>query len=117
MIRLYLDEDVHEDIAIALRLRGYNVETTKEAGNKGLSDMEQLKYATVEDRVIISFNIADFYKLHSEFIKKGLNHSGIILSKQLPIGMIVKALLRLVSGISYNKARNKIIWLSDWIRL
>lgn len=25
MMRLYLDEDVHEDIAMALRLRGYDV--------------------------------------------------------------------------------------------
>lgn len=116
MIKLYLDEDVPEAIAAALRLRGYDVITVKEADRKGISDIEQLKYASSENRIIFSFNIADFYKLHSEFIKKGLNHSGIILSKQLPIGMIVKALLRLVSGISYKKARNKIIWLSDWIR-
>ena len=48
MVKLYLDEDVHEDIAMALRLRGYDVKTTKEAGNKGLSDIEQIKYATSE---------------------------------------------------------------------
>lgn len=64
MIRLYLDEDVYEDIAVALRLRGYDVETTKEAGNKGLPDIEQLKYASSENRIILTFNIADFYKIH-----------------------------------------------------
>lgn len=37
MMRLYLDEDVHEDIAKALRLRGYDVKTTKEA------DIDQLR--------------------------------------------------------------------------
>jgi len=116
MIKLYLDEDVHEDIAMALRLRGYDIKTTREAGNKGLSDIEQLRYATKKDRVIISFNIADFNRLHSEFIKKGIEHSGIILSKQLPIRIIVKALLKLLSKIGSERMKNNIIWLSDWIK-
>lgn len=115
MIKLYLDEDVHEDIAMALRLRGYDIKTTKEAGNKGISDIEQLIYAAKKDRVIISFNIADFNKLHLEFIKKGIEHSGIILSKQLPVGIIVKALLKLLSKIENERLRNNIIWLSNWI--
>ena len=115
MVKLYLDEDVHEDIAIALRLRGYDVKTTKEAGNKGLSDIEQIKYATSENRVIISFNVADFHKLHFEFIKKGIEHSGIILSKQLPIGTIIKALLRLLSDIKSENFRNNMLWLREWI--
>ncbi|MBI4654274.1 MAG: DUF5615 family PIN-like protein [Nitrospirae bacterium] len=113
MIKLYLDEDVHEDIAIALRLRGYNIKTTKEARNKGFSDVEQLKYATAEDRVIISFNVADFYKLHSKFLKKGIKHSGIILSKQLPIGIIIKALLKLLSNVKRENFINNIIWLGN----
>ncbi len=116
MIKLYLDEDVHEDIAMALRLRGYDIKTTREAGNKGLSDIEQLIYATKKDRVIISFNIADFNRLHSEFIKKGIEHSGIILSKQLPIGIIIKALLNLLSKIGSEKLKSNVIWLSDWVK-
>lgn len=116
MIKLYLDEDIHEDIAMALRLRGYDVKTTKEAGNKGLSDIEQLKYASAKRRVIISCNISDFNRLHSEFIKKGLGHSGIILSKQLPVGIIVKALLRMLSNIDSEEIRNNVVWVSDWIK-
>ncbi|MBI3584030.1 MAG: DUF5615 family PIN-like protein [Nitrospinae bacterium] len=116
MIKLYLDEDVHEDIAMALRLRGYDIETTREAGNKGLSDIKQLIYATKKDRVIISFNISDFNRLHSEFIKKGIKHSGIILSKQLPIGIVVKALLKLLSKIDSERLKNNLVWLSDWIK-
>lgn len=115
MIKLYLDEDVPEAIAISLRLRGYDVITVKETGKKGLTDIEQLKYASSENRVIFTHNIADFYKIHSDFIKKGLDHSGIILSKQLPIGVIVKALLKLFSNLNYEKVKNNIIWLSDWV--
>ena len=115
MIKLYLDENVPEGIAIALRLRGYDVITVKEVGKKGLSDLEQLKYAFSENRIIFTFNIADFYKIHSEFIKKDLKHCGIILSKQLPIKIIIKALLKLLSKIESEKIKNNIIWLSDWI--
>ena len=116
MIKLYLDEDVPETIATALRLIGYDVMTVKEAGRKGLSDIDQLKYASSENRVIFTFNIADFYKIHSDFIKMGLNHGGIILSKQFPIGVIVKALLKLLSSLQHEKIRNNIAWLSDWVK-
>ena len=115
MMKLYLDEDVPEAIALALRLRGYDVITVKDVGRKGFTDIEQLKYASSEKRVILTHNIADFCKIHSDFIKEGLEHSGIILSKQLPIGVIVKALLRLLSNIPYEQSRNNVMWLSDWI--
>ncbi|GAN33238.1 MAG: hypothetical protein DYG83_02610 [Candidatus Brocadia sp. AMX2] len=115
MIKLYLDEDVPEAVAMSLRLRGYDVITVKETGKKGLADIEQLKYASLENRVIFTHNMADFYKIHSDFIKKGLDHNGIILSKQLPIGVIVKALLKLFSNLNYENVKNKIIWLSDWV--
>ncbi|HHT9145830.1 MAG TPA: DUF5615 family PIN-like protein [Candidatus Wunengus sp. YC61] len=115
MIKLYLDEDVPEAIALSLRLRGYDVVTVKETGRKGLTDIEQLKYASSENRVIFTHNIADFYKIHSDFIKKELEHGGIIFSKQLPIGVIVKALLKLISNLNYEKVRNDLTWLSDWI--
>lgn len=56
-----------------------------------------------------------FNKIHSDFIKKGLDHSGVILSKQLPIGVIDKALLKLLSNLNYEKVKNNIIWMSDWV--
>lgn len=116
MIKLYLDENVPEAVSTALRLRGYDVLTVKDVGRKGLSDPEQLKYAYSQDRVIFTFNVADFYKIHSEFMKEDLDHAGIILSRQLPIGTIVKALLRLLSDIRHEKVRDNILWLSDWIK-
>ena len=117
MIKLYLDEDVPEAVARGLRLRGYDVATVREAGRKGLSDIEQLKYASSEDRVIVTFNVADFYEMHSKLAKEGFNHAGIILSKQLPIGVIVKALLRLLSDLKHEKVRNSIVWLSKWVEI
>jgi len=116
MIKLYLDENVPEAVSTALRLRGYDVLTVRDAGRKGLSDVEQLKYAFSQGRVIFTFNVSDFYKIHIEFMKEGLNHGGIILSKQLLIGTTVKGLLKLLSEIRRKKVENKIIWLSEWIK-
>jgi predicted nuclease of predicted toxin-antitoxin system len=115
MIKLYLDEDVPEAIAVALRLRGYDVMTVSEVGRKGLTDIEQIKYATSENRIMFTHNIADFCKIHSEFIKRGNEHSGIILSKQVSVGIIIKALLRLLSNLTNEKVRNNVIWLSEWV--
>src|SRR3989304_643708 len=115
MIKLYLDEDVPEAVATALRLRGYDVVTVRDAGRKGLSDIEQLKYASSENRVIFTFNVADFYEMHTKLAKGGFNHAGIILSKQLPIGIIVKALLKLLSDLKHETVRNSVVWLSRWV--
>jgi len=116
MIKLYLDENVPEAVSTALRLRGYDVLTAREAGRTGLSDFDQLRHASSQNRVIFTFNVADFYKIHSECTRKGFNHAGIILSKQLPIGAIVKALLRLLSSMKYEQMEDSVIWLSDWIK-
>jgi predicted nuclease of predicted toxin-antitoxin system len=115
MIKLYLDEDVPEAVAAALRLRGYDTLTVREAGRKGLTDREHLDYAFSEGRVMFTHNIVDFARIHGEFVRKGWEHNGIILSRQLPIGTMVRALLRLLSVIRTSGTHNKVIWLSDWI--
>jgi hypothetical protein len=45
-IKLYLDEDVTVSLAQALEIRGVDVLTTQEPGNKGLDDIDQLNSAT-----------------------------------------------------------------------
>ena len=96
MLKLFLDEDVPEAVALALRLRGYDVITVKESDRKGLTDVEQLEYATSKKRALLTHSISDFCAIHVDFCRKGLQHSGIILSKQLPIGVVTKALLKLL---------------------
>ena len=53
-IKTYLDEDVHGFIADALRLRGWDVETTVEADRQGSSDTDQIRYAAENGRAILS---------------------------------------------------------------
>ncbi len=47
---------------MALKLRGYDVLTTREADKRGLTDIAQLEYASSEERILITHNIADFSK-------------------------------------------------------
>ena len=115
MIKLYLDENVPESIAQALKLRGYNVVTASSIGKKGLTDKEQLHFAASEKRIIFTFNTGDYCELHTEFLSEGKTHEGIILSKQLPVGIIIKGLINICSMLKPDKMRNNIFWLSDWI--
>ena len=65
-IRLYIDEDAMDaDLLTALQLRDVDVITVAQAGMLSRSDAEQLQWAFVNNRVIYSFNIRDFYQLHT----------------------------------------------------
>ena len=110
-IRLYIDEDVHESIAPALRRRGYDVLTVREAHRRGLSDAEQLVYAIAEGRSLCSFNVADYIVLHLEYLSQDREHAGIIISKQIPISEAVHRILILLDQVSADEIRNQLRWL------
>ncbi|MDA0837660.1 MAG: DUF5615 family PIN-like protein [Planctomycetota bacterium] len=80
VIRLYVDEDAGEMAVIqGLRARGYDILCTVEAGSLGTSDLDQLHLAIELQRVIYSFNVGDFAKLHSQSLAAGEQHWGIIV--------------------------------------
>lgn len=112
-VKLYFDENVPEAIAVAVRLRGYDVTTVRDVERKAASDLDQLRYAALQQRVLFTFNVADFVKLHDEFTTAGRQHSGILLSKQLPVGTVIKRLLKLLSRLHPAEIENNIIWLND----
>lgn len=111
MIKLYLDEDVHKKIAVALRLKGYDVVSAHEVQKQSLSDYQQLEYAVSEQRAIFTFNTGDFDRLHKEYIKSGKNHFGILLSKQIPIGETINRLTKFLFAHSKEEIRNNIFWI------
>jgi len=78
-IRLYLDEDaMPEALVQALRLRGADVTTANLEGMANCADVEHLEYATAQGRVLYSFNVSDYLRLHGEYMREGKNHAGII---------------------------------------
>jgi hypothetical protein len=78
----YFDEDVPAPAARALRMRGFTVLTTSEAGALTASDDAQLLRATELGYVVVSHNRWHFRRLHEEFIRTGRAHGGIVLLPQ-----------------------------------
>ena len=79
MVRLYSNENLAIDLVEALRKLNYDVLSSYDAGqaNQGIPDDEVLKYATLNDLSVITFNRDDFVALH----RNGVNHAGIIICK------------------------------------
>jgi Domain of unknown function (DUF5615) len=116
-IRLYLDEDsIKNSLVIALRNAGVDVITASEANKLSCTDEEQLIWATQGDRVIYSFNTADFCRLHVLYMTQERNHAGIVLSKQrYSVGEQLRGVLNLIDAISAEDMRNQQVFLGTYI--
>ena len=92
-IRLYLDEDVSVIVGEMIRARGFDVTTTRDVGNLGVSDSFQLEFATENELVLLTHNRVDFEKLAVEYFDRERNHSGIIIAtRRLPRDITLKIL-------------------------
>lgn len=96
----------------ALRARGVDVLTTLEVGM--IERMDQ--YATSQGRVLFSFNVRDFYRLHTTFLAQGKSHAGIILARQqhYSVGEQMRRLLKLIATKSVEEMKNQVEFLSAW---
>lgn len=114
-IKLYLDEDSQRtDLIQALRARQIDVQTVSEAHLLGKPDKDQLSYATEQGRVVFTFNRGDFFHLHTNWLKSGQHHYGIIVSNQVSTSMVIRPLLRLIGAKSSNDMVNWLEFLSNW---
>jgi hypothetical protein len=114
-IRLYLDEDAQRNsLVCALRARQIDILTANEAENVGLSASDQLAFACSQDRTIFTFNRGDFVTLHIQYLNQNHNHSGIIVSDQLEIGVIMRRLLKLIDSRSAEDMHSWLEFLSNW---
>jgi hypothetical protein len=79
MFRFYANENLTFELVELLRQQGYDVLTSLEAGNANqrIPDDQVLGTATTDNRAVLTFNRDDFLRLH----RSGVNHSGIIISK------------------------------------
>jgi hypothetical protein len=100
----------------ALRARGADVVTPLDVATTGMSDEEQLRFATDNDRAIYSFNVKHFCAIHVEFLHREEHHGGIILTRQqsLSIGEQMRRLLRLIRTRTIDEMRDQLEFLSAW---
>ena len=113
-IRYFTDEDVYGSVARRLRELGFDAVSTPEVGRLGESDQSQLEWATVEGRVLLTFNVADFARLHGEWLRHSRDHAGIIVSSQRPIGDMLRRVVALASFLDAEEMRNRLEFLSNW---
>jgi hypothetical protein len=118
-IRLYLDEDTIKSAFVkALENADLDVMTVADVGMLGYADEEQLIWSTQQKRVIYSFNIGDFCRLHRDYMIQSKTHTGIILApqRQYSIGQQLKGLLKLVAANSAEDMMNQLIFLNAYIK-
>ncbi len=115
-IRLYLDEDTMDsDLLGALRLRNVDVFSAGEAQMLSRSDEEQLQWALNNQRIIYSFNVRDFYRIHKKYVENQQRHAGIILGVlSYSIGEQMRRLLRIIANKSAEEMENQVEFLSAW---
>jgi hypothetical protein len=72
----------------------------------------------VQERVLYSFNVRDFYALHTDFLQRGERHAGIVLAQQQrrTIGEQLQGVLKLGAARSAEDMINRVEFLSVWIR-
>ena len=78
-MKVYLDEDLSQSIAVILRRRGVDATSAHEIGTTQLGDRAQLEYATREGRAILTRNVVDFIALARDAIATNKDHAGIVL--------------------------------------
>lgn len=79
MARLYSNENFPLPAVEKLRSLGHDVLTTRDAGkaDQALSDESVLKFATLENRAVLTLNRRHFIRLH----EKQSEHAGIIVCR------------------------------------
>lgn len=116
-IRLYLDEDTMDaDLVEALRIRGVDVTTAKEAGMIRRMDDEHLMFAAAAGRALYSFNIRDYQALHAWYLAQQHGHAGIILAQQqrYSLGEQMRRLLKIIAAIPAEQMCDNVVFLSAW---
>jgi len=116
-VRLYLDEDSSDtDLLKALRLRAVDVVSVAEAGMLEQPDEEQVRRAVEQQRVLYTSNRGDFYRIHSDLLRSGGSHAGMILGIQqrFSVSEQLRRLLRLINTLTAEEMKNRVEFLSAW---
>jgi hypothetical protein len=116
-LRFYFDEDsTARGLMRALAARGLDVTNAVDAGFAGRPDSFHLGHAASEGRVLYTFNVGDFHRLHEAWLEEGRIHSGLVLVPQqvYSIGEQMRRLLRLNRVRSPAEMRNRVEFLSSW---
>lgn len=108
IIRFYADQHYPAPVTAALLRRGIDMITAQGANLCGASDLDQLAFATSQDRVLTTFD-SDFLALH----QSGTPHSGIVWcpATKYGIGELIKLLVLLHGVVAAGEMHNHVEYL------
>lgn len=98
-MRLFLDAHVSgRRVARALRKEGHDVRAADEdRGLDGMTDEDLLALAATEERILVTFNVADFPDIVRRWAEEGRSHGGcaiVVGIDHSEFGTIVRVVLR-----------------------
>lgn len=114
-LTLYLDENVDVSVAAGLRSRGIDAVTVRDRGKLGASDEEHLTLASAEGRLLVTHDIADFARLHRQWVEEGRQHAGIAVSNIVAPGALLKRLLQLYESVPQSQGEGCLVFLGRFV--
>lgn len=103
-LKFYTDEHIAKAVVKGLKARGIDGVTCVEVGMRTASDIDHLKLALKEERVIVTYD-NDFLKLHAE----GHKHAGIAFANSpVAIGDMIHILLLMYEVLDSEEMKNHI---------
>lgn len=115
---LYTDEDITNELAPALRERGFEAQSALEAGLLNTEDDVQLAYAAERGMTLITCNAGDYLKLARQYAEADRPHFGIVISSEQfsrrRFGELLKLTLRLMNSLSADDLQNCVVYLQQF---
>ena len=117
-MKFHIDEDVAAEVVRILR-EEHDVVYHQEAGEKGQSDVWQLRDATQAHRVLVSVNDRDFRFIHrslttvERFGAEGTRHAGILTVTRRPDAAALAAAISRIVREETDLAGRFLIWHPD----
>jgi hypothetical protein len=102
------------DLVGALRHRNVPVVTPVEENLTGRTDEDQFAYASERQCVLYTFNVSDFYALHTRWLAAARHHASLILAPQqrFSAGEQLRRILRLRATKSAEAMRDRAEFLT-----
>jgi hypothetical protein len=113
-VRLFTDEMINPQLAVALRNLGYDVVACREVGrgNQGIADADQLAYATGEGRAVLTYNSNHFSLLDRTWKAAGRQHAGIVLSAEIgSLGTLIHRVRYHLDSFTQAEQADTVQWL------
>ncbi|MGI8787222.1 MAG: DUF5615 family PIN-like protein [Pyrinomonadaceae bacterium] len=98
-------------MAKIVQSHGFKAVTTQEAGRRGASDSEQLKYASEKGLAILTHDRIDFEELANEYFASGKNHCGIIILADNSPQEISRRTIAVLNDFTADEMTNQIIYI------